>query len=193
MSTKIEGLLATCAQFVDELVALQLNHRIAIVAFGDLTEPGDKIVATDFTSKIDVVKLSLQRMPHFHGGTNKGESSFEALEKMLSLPFRPAVVKLAVLITDEPALQKNLKPKDLIAKLRAQEVITFVVSPDERYFKELAKQTGGQWYKVSAQTDFTTALNMFRIIAQDVTRVVASVYQLGDGKVHTYLQLKPPA
>jgi len=192
MSTKIEGLLATCAQFVDELVALQLNHRIAIVAFGDLTEPGDKIVATDFTHKIDVVKLSLQRMPHFHGGANKGESSLEALEKMMGLPFRPDVVKIAVLITDEPALQKNLKPKDIIAQLRVQEVITFVVSPDERYFKEMAKQTGGQWYKVSAKTDFTTALNMFRMVAQDVTRVVAAVYQLGDGKVNTYLQLKPP-
>jgi Mg-chelatase subunit ChlD len=192
MSTKIEGLLATCAQFVEELIALQLNQRIALVAFGDLTEPGDKIVATDFTDKLEVIKLRLQRIPHFHGGANKGESSLEALEKMLGLPFRTDVVKVAILITDEPALQKNRKPQEIIAQLRAHEVLTFVVSPDERYFKAMAKQTGGQWYKVSAKTDFTTALNMFRRVAQDMTHIVSSVYQLGDGRVQTYLQLKPP-
>jgi len=33
MSDKIEGLLATCAKFVDEFASLDLQHRVAIVAF----------------------------------------------------------------------------------------------------------------------------------------------------------------
>ena len=41
MSDKIESLLATCSRFVEDFNALRLNHRIAIVSFGDLRVPGD--------------------------------------------------------------------------------------------------------------------------------------------------------
>jgi hypothetical protein len=193
MSDKIEGLLSTCTRFVDELSTLHLDYQIAVVAFGDLTVPGDRIEATAFTNNIEKIKTDLQNVPRFGGGGNSGESSLEALEKALSLPFRSDTVKVIVLITDEPALQNNQLTADSMTKrLNRREILVFVVSPPLDYFKDMAKQNGGQWYQVSANTDLTSLLEMFKQMASKVSRVVSDVYRLADGKVGNYLQLKPP-
>lgn len=193
MSDKIKGLLQTCAKFVDRFGRLQMDSRIAIVAFGDLTVRTDKIVATSFTSNLQTTKTSLQKIPRFSGGGNRGESSLEALQKAMGLSFRDDVVKVLLLITDEPALQnRNVKVGDVIDDLRGGEYLTFVVSPPERYFKDMAVQTGGKWYKVSARTDFTDLLEMFGDIADRVTDTVADVYRLGDGRVSDYMRLAAP-
>ena len=87
MSDKIKGLLQTCAKFVDRFSRLQMDSRIAIVAFGDLTVKTDKIVATGFTNQIETTKTSLKKIPRFSGGGNRGESSLEALQKAMALGF----------------------------------------------------------------------------------------------------------
>ncbi|HZQ06404.1 MAG TPA: vWA domain-containing protein [Anaerolineae bacterium] len=193
MSDKIKGLLQTCAKFVDRFSRLQMDSRIAIVAFGDLTVRSDKIVATGFTNNIQTTKTSLQKIPRFSGGGNRGESSLEALQKAMALGFRNGVVKVLILITDEPALQnRNVQVGDVIEDLRGGEYLTFVVSPPEKYYKDMASRTGGKWYKVSANTDFTDLLEMFGDIASRVSDTVADVYRLGDGKVSNYLRLNAP-
>jgi hypothetical protein len=192
MSDKIDGLLTTCARFVDRFAALSLDYRVAIVAFGDLTVPGDKIETTAFTSKVEVIKRSLQIIPRYYGGRNEGESSLEALGKALSLPFRSNAVKVILLITDEPALQHNLYVSDMIGKLSSQEILAFVVSPPLAYFKDMANKTGGRWYQIAADTDFADLVDMFDRIARRISQVVSDVYKMGDGNVARYLQLKPP-
>ncbi len=192
MSDKIDGLLRTCAQFVDEFDSLNLDHRVAIVAFGDLTVPGDNIAATEFTQKVEVTKTSLRNIPRYGGGGNEGESSLEALQKTLRLSFRPDAVKVILLITDEPAHQRQLRAADMIKELVKREFMTFVISPPHSYFKDMARLTGGKWYRVAANTKLTDLLNMFRTIAANVSRTVSDVYQIGDGSVSKYLQLKPP-
>lgn len=194
MSDKIKGLLQTCAKFVDRFARLEMDSRIAIVAFGDLTVKTDKIVATGFTSHIETTKNSLKKIPRFSGGGNRGESSLEALQKAMALGFRENAVKVLILITDEPALQNyNLKVGDVIEQLCARELLTFVVATPERYYKEMASRSGGKWYKISANTDFTDLLEMFGDIASKVSETVADVYRLGDGRVSDYLRLNPPA
>ncbi len=192
MSDKIDGLLNTCAKFVDEFAALNLDHRMAIIAFGDLTVPGDKIVAMDFSSKVQVIKQSLQQIPRYSGGGNEGESSLEALDKALALPFRTNAVKVVILITDEPALQRKMRASDMTKRLAQKEFLAFVVSPPLDYFKEMAKKNGGKWYQVAANTDFTDLLEMFQQIAKKVSQVVSDVYKIGEGSVADYLRLKPP-
>jgi len=192
MSDKIDALLETCARFVDEFAGLNLSLRVAIVAFGDLTVFGDRIEATAFTSKVEVAKKSLANIPQYSGGGNEGESSLEALEKALALPFRASAVKAIILITDEPALQRSIRASDVINTLTRREVLTFAVSPPLGYFKEMAVKTGGKWYQVAANTDFTDLLEMFKEVAREVSQVVSDVYSIGDGSVAAYLQLKPP-
>jgi len=192
MSDKIDSLLETCQRFVDELAGLSLSHRIAVVAFGDLTVPGDDITTFGFTSRVEEVKRTLGNIPRYGGGGNEGESSFEALEKAIALPFRPNAVKAIVLITDEPALRHNIATEDLLGRLRSQEILAFVVSPPEEYYQQIARQTGGVWYQVSASTDFTDLIAMFQKLAARISSVVSDVYRIGSGSVSKYLQLKPP-
>ena len=192
MSDKIESLLATCSRFADDFNALHLNHRIAIVSFGDLRVPGDKIQNTAFTSDVEVTKKSLRHIPRNSGGGNQGESSLEALERALSLPFRPEAVKTIVLITDEPADQQRLRADDMIGRLTERELLVFVASPPYKYYQRMALRNGGQWYRISAHTRFNDLLNLFRDLARKVSQVVFDVYQVSDGSVAEYLRLKPP-
>lgn len=190
MSNKIEGLLNSCSRFVDEFADLGMNYRMAIVAFGDLNVKRDKIMATGFTENVEVVQKNLRNIPRFSGGGNNGESSLQALEKMMALSFRAGAVKVAILITDEPALQdRNLTVSAVTDQLTRNEILTFVISPSIGYFKEMAKRTGGKWYKVSARTDFRDMLDMFRRVAEQVSQVVSDVYRLGDGSVSGYRKL----
>jgi Mg-chelatase subunit ChlD len=192
MSDKIESLLATCSRFVEDFDALQLNHRMAIVSFGDLKVRGDKIQNTAFTSNVETVKKSLRHIPRNSGGGNEGESALEALERALSLPFRPDAVKTIVLITDEPAHQDRIRAEDMINRLVERECLVFVASPPQAYYKQLAARNGGKWYRVSAHTHFNDLLSLFRDLARKVSQVVFDVYQIGDGSVADYLRLKPP-
>ncbi len=192
MSDKIESLLATCSRFADDFNALHLNHRIAIVSFGDLRVEGDKIQNTAFTDNVEVTKKSLQNIPRNNGGGNEGESSLEALERALSLPFRSDAVKAIVLITDEAADQHHIRAADMIGRLCERELLVFVASPPHDYFKQMAQRNGGKWYKISAHTRFNDLLELFRDLARKVSQVVSDVYQVGDGSVANYLRLKPP-
>src|SRR5437870_4645437 len=49
MDNEIGGLLATSQTFVDELAKKEIDWQIAIISFGDLTVPGDQILATSFS------------------------------------------------------------------------------------------------------------------------------------------------
>jgi hypothetical protein len=190
MSDKIDGLLATSQRFVDEFVALGLSQRVAVVAFGDLTVPGDEITVFNFAEDIETIKRTLVNIPRYSGGGNLGESSLEALAEAMALPFRGNAVKAVILITDEPALQHGLSVNGTIHELAKREILTFVVSPSETYFQEMARATGGRWYEVSSGPDFTNLLEIFRGVAVKVSQVVSDVYRLGSGSVSKYLQLK---
>jgi len=192
MSNKIESLLATCSRFADDFNALHLNHRIAIVSFGDLRVRGDRIQNTAFTADVEVTKKSLKNIPRNSGGGNEGESSLEALDRALSLPFRPDAVKAIVLITDEPADQHQVHADAMIGRLAEREMLVFVASPPHDYYKQLAQRNGGKWYKISAHTNFKDLLDLFKDLARKVSQVVFDVYQVGDGSVADYLRLKPP-
>lgn len=191
MSDKIEGLLNTCTKFVDEFAALRLDHRIGIVAFGDLTVEGDRIVATKFTNNIETTKESLSKIPRYSGGGNEGESSFDAMDKAMARPFRQEAVKVLVLITDEPGLEHdNITAREIIRRLEQEEFLTFVVATPDNYYKEMGEKSGGKWYQVSGSSDFTDLLDTFREMAKKVSKVVADVHKLGQGSVKDYLRLK---
>lgn len=192
MSDKIDGLLATCARFTQEFAALRLNHRIAVMAFGDLNVPGDRIQVTGFTDNLDTTLKSLRNIPRFGGGGNEGESSLEAMEKAIGLPYRSGAVKVLILITDEPAHQRRLKASEITARLAQGEFLVFTVTPPYNYFKEMAARNGGRWYRISASTDFTDLLKIFEQVARHVSQAVSDVYRLGDGRVSGYLKTRPP-
>lgn len=190
MDDKIDGLLETCAEFADEFGKFNLDQRMAVVSFGDLYVPGDRIEAIPFTEKVSIVKDSLKQIPRNSGGGNEGESSLEALEKALSLGFRQNAVKTFILITDEPAHQREIRAEEMTKELVGKEILTFVVSPPFRYFKEMAEKTGGFWFQVAADTDLKSILGIFRDLVKIVSAIVTDVHQLGKGSVARYRQLR---
>ncbi|HUV71742.1 MAG TPA: vWA domain-containing protein [Clostridia bacterium] len=190
MSDKIDGLLQTCVQFADEFANEGLDQRMAIVSFGDLYVPGDKIEATTFTPKVAVIQDCLERIPRNSGGGNEGESSLEAVTKALQLGFRPEAVKTIILITDEPAHQREIRAEEVTKRLLKQEVVTFVVSPPYRYFQEIAEKTGGSWFQVTATTDFRSILEVFRKLTKAVSIMARDVHEISGGSIERYLQLK---
>lgn len=192
MSSKIESLLATCEQFVDEFAQMKLDHRIAVIAFGDLRVRGDRIERTAFTANIETTRQSLRHIPRFSGGGNEGESPLEAIQAAREMSYRPKAVKVIILITDEPAHQDKYTARDMTANLMEDEFLVFTVSPDIDYYKKMAGKNGGKWYRISAHTDFTDLLDMFKDLANKVSNTVSNVYKLSDGSVSQYLQLNSP-
>ena len=192
MDDKINGLLQTCAKFLDELARKRIDWRIAVIAFGDLTVPGDTIQATGFMNNVETVKKVLMSVPRNNGGGNDGESSLEAIDKALSLRnYRKNAIKAFIVITDEPALQNHRSAATMIKTLRSKEIIAFVVSPEYQYYEDMATQTGGQWFQITPTTDFTSILKMFDKLTETITQTVETI-QLHGGTVSRYLQLKAP-
>jgi hypothetical protein len=192
MNDKIDGLIESCETFVDRLAKKHIDWAAAVVGFGDLTVEGDRIVATQFSSNAGRVKTLLRGLPRYSGGGNEGESSLEALQAALAQPgFRDEAIKVFVLITDEPALQRQLRPSAVSGKLREAGAITFVLSPKIKYFRSMAADTGGQWWNVESGGDFARILEVFDSIATKVASTVAAVQRLTGGDVKEYLSLPP--
>ncbi|HEY1456450.1 MAG TPA: vWA domain-containing protein [Candidatus Dormibacteraeota bacterium] len=192
MNDKIDGLVETCQSFVDRLATRHIDWAAAVVGFGDLTVEGDRIVATPFSSNTERVKALLRGLPRYSGGGNDGESSLEAVQAALNQPgFRGDAMKVVILITDEPALQKKLKPAAITGRLREAGAITFILSPDLKYFRSMAADTGGHWWKVESGGDFSKILAIFDRIATQVASTVAAVHKLTGGDVKEYLGLPP--
>ncbi len=190
MNDKIDGLIESCESFVDRLATKRIDWAAAVVGFGDLTVEGDKIVATPFSSSADRVKALLRGLPRYSGGGNEGESSLEAMQAALDQRgFRPEAMKVVVLITDEPALQRNLRPATITGRLREAGAIAFVLSPNIKYFRSMATDTGGYWWKVDSGGDFSRILDVFDKIATRVASTVAAVHKLTGGNVKEYLGL----
>jgi ubiquinone biosynthesis protein UbiJ len=190
MNDKIDALIQTCQSFVDKLATRHIDWAAAVVGFGDLTVEGDRIVATPFSSSADRVKALLRGLPRYSGGGNEGESSLEALQAALDQPgFRQDAMKVVVLITDEPALQRQLRPATMSGRLRESGVITFVLSPKIKYFQAMATETGGQWWNVKSGGDFSQILAVFDSIATKVASTLAAVHRLTGGDVKEYLGL----
>jgi hypothetical protein len=105
MSDKIDGLINCMTGFVDQLGKLSLDWQISVVPFGDLTVPGDRVeLQLPFVKTVDLAKQQLRQMPRFSGGANQGESSIDAILGAIGKPWRNNTVRIAVLLTDEPAL-----------------------------------------------------------------------------------------
>lgn len=189
MSDKIEGLVACTVDFVRELAGLDLQWRISVVPFGDLTVPGDRIVGDlPFVSTQSEVEYQLRTMIRNSGGGNLGESSIEAVTAGLEKQYRPHAVEIIILLTDEPALGEE-RASDLSRELQAREVVAFVVSPDLPYFRDLAVSSGGAWLPIGAAVDMAGILQLLRELASRVALVAHRIHELGGGSVAAYQAL----
>jgi len=190
MSDKIAGLVASCTTFADRFAAQDLDWRIALVAFGDLTVRGDRIMASGYTHDITRVHRELGALPPNSGGGNDGESSLEAIEKMIGLGARADALRLAILLTDEPPLDhRGAKLASVLGQLTRAKILTFTVAPDLPAYRRIAAETGGRWFPIAAGSDFSSILDMFARVVASVTATVSQIQLEAGGDVERYLAL----
>lgn len=196
MDDKIEALLLTCRDFVDEAKKLGLDLNFSLISFGDISVPfgGDRIeLVVSLTEDVGRMKEGLERIPRNNGFGNTGESCLEAIQEAFKIDYRAKAVKVMVLITDEPALQHQISVEKVIGQLGEREFLVFVIAIDTSYYREMATKNGGFWKEIGLQTSLVEILRMFEEMAKKVSQVAKAVHLLGKGSVKEYLKLKPPS
>jgi len=189
MSNKIDGLVLCMDTLVDELGKLALDWRVTTVPFGDLTVPGDRIVADQpFVSDVQSASRQLRSMPRFSGGGNAGESSIEAMLAASQKTYRPQAVKALILITDEPALGSLQSLLTVDGALCALDAACFTVAPNLPYYKAWAEQHGGEWRLVGSSVDTSAMMQLFTSLLGKIATVADSIHRLGGGSVRAYLE-----
>ncbi|MBI2305304.1 MAG: VWA domain-containing protein [Chloroflexi bacterium] len=189
MDHEIVGLMKTCEKFANAVAQRNIDYRMGIVAFGDLTiQPPDKMVAFPLIANAQRIAHAFGEVLEKHrtsGGGNTGESSVDALwQAAEGFRFRQDAVKVFLLFTDEPPLDPDTKQRTMaytIQEFKKRQIVCFCITGPDEGFKRLAKETKGDWFLISAGTDFLGILNkLFQRVA-DVTVEVGLRLPSGSG------------
>lgn len=124
MSRSIAQLKEKCVAFSTALRGQDLEHRFALVGFGDTNEP-DWIDTHAFTADVEQFKQNVSRIKRFDGG-DLPESALDAIEQALSLSFADNSIRRFYLVTDaayhEPT-RSGRKAADLAAQLAEKQIL----------------------------------------------------------------------
>jgi hypothetical protein len=173
MQDKIDGLLDISAKFAYKLEEQGSDYRLAMVCFGALEE--DSVIREVFypSDSLDDFQAFLKTLNDYGGGR---EDQITAIRYAITqLNYRSGVQKVLILITDEPLYGweaeragEPLPLEDwgrLVNELQRNQFTAFSVSPDEKYFREMAAETGGRFYDIEKNRNFTDILI---IIAEEI-------------------------
>jgi hypothetical protein len=144
-----------------------------MVCFGTLEE--DSVIREIFypSNNLEEFRAFLKTVKDHGGGR---EDQITAIRHAITqLKYRSGVQKVLILITDEP-LYGNEAAKTgeplpledwnrLVNELQRNQFTAFSVSPDEKYFREMAAETGGRFYDIEKNRNFTDILI---IIAEEI-------------------------
>lgn len=98
MNRSIATLRDRCVQFSEAMRQQRIQHRFALVGFGDTAEPEWRDVRP-FTADVAVFRQGVESLRRFDGG-DLPESSLDALLAALQLPFDEQAMRRFYLVTD---------------------------------------------------------------------------------------------
>ena len=145
MTPFIDELKEKCVAFSEQLKKQALDHRFALIGFGDVEE-APWLDVHEFSADVDRFQRSVGRIERFDGG-DFPESALDALEEALKLPFEEGAIRRFYLVTDaryhEPS-RSGLSAADLAARLEGARVFLHVFSRSqyEDDYRRLFAQTG---------------------------------------------------
>ena len=145
MTPFIDELKEKCVTFSAQLRKQALDHRFALIGFGDVEE-APWLDCHEFTGDVVQFQGSVSRMERFDGG-DFPESALDALEEALKLPFDEGAVRRFYLVSDarfhEPS-RSGLSAADVAARLEGARVFLHVFSRSqyEDDYRRLFAQTG---------------------------------------------------
>jgi len=166
MREEIKGVKNTCIAFAEELESKGRDYRLGLVAFDDAVEgvygTGGRLTddAREFKRWIGGLKAD--------GGDDDPENDFGALKEASQMDFRDEAQRVFILITDAPPHHYGDRPDggvrfddpDLTADritaiLQKQSVTVYAVAYDHGDFREIVRETGGRFYNIHTEPDFT--------------------------------------
>ena len=129
MTRFIDELKEECVAFSQKLKGQALDHRFALIGFGDVEE-APWLDVHEFTGDVSEFQESVSRIERFDGG-DFPESALDALEEALRLPFDDGAIRRFYLVTDaryhEPT-RSGQSAVEVAAQLDEQRVLLHVFS-----------------------------------------------------------------
>ena len=142
MSRSIAELKEKCVTFSEALTKQALEHRFALIGFGDAKE-GAWLDKHGFTSDVGQLRKSVDGIKRFDGG-DLPESALDALEEALTIPCDPAAIRRFYLVTDAPfhdPARTGATARQIAQRLEAERVVLHVFSRRE-YRQEYVRLLG---------------------------------------------------
>ena len=182
MSEEIDGVIRTSIAFADELESKGRDYRLGLVTFGDVVlsvyRSDDTLTdsAEQFKDWVSVLSAN--------GGEGDPENTYGALKRALQMQFRSEAQKIFILITDAPAHVYGDAPDgggsfddpDLVLGrigdlLNEKSISVYAITPSFPDFTSLAEITGGRFYDLDNNPDFTG-------IIEEIGETIASQYRI---------------
>lgn len=181
MDPQIEGVRDGIGRFMEEMKNNDLEFRVGLVAFRDITVDQEslKVLTFDkdkketFTTDPKVFSAEVGKLEAMGGG-DPPESSLEGLVEASKLPFRRGALKVLLLITDDlPKTEgkKSLKMEEAIKELKEKAIdqIHLIVKegdlPTYRKLREVAK---GGFFDLQEASKGKQFASLLPVLSQEV-------------------------
>lgn len=186
MSGEIEGVKDNIKDFMDFIQSEGLSVEVGLIAFRDL-EYGEKpdllkFNGRPFTKQATEFKAQVSTLHPDGGGSNPGESSFDAIALACQQPFNEDVTKILVLITDEPPLIPDGRIRSVEDVIRAMNRVPidqlYIVIPESlnSYYASLHNAIKGEIFPMGSGGRGGTG---FRKVLLDIGRSISVTTRIG--------------
>lgn len=195
MGGEVEGVKDTCISFAQELESQGRDYRLGLVTFWDdvrgVYESDGSLTddVAEFKSWIETIH------PMSGEGDGEAENDFGALKRATQMQFRGGAQRVFILITDAPAHHygdsrdggvtfddPDLTIDRTVAILQGAAATVYVVAEDDAEFQRIASDTGGRFYDLDVEPDFTGIIDEIGgIIARQFRLVYRSARPTHDG------------
>jgi hypothetical protein len=163
-----------CIEFADTVRAGGRNVRLGLVGFGDVPR-GEPVRSFPPTGDLQLFQSEVDALPPTPGG-DEPESSVDALEAALALPFRRGAVICFIHITDADT-HRQQELAAIRTRLESDGIVAFVVSrPQWRPVYEPLCVGGGEFFSIE-QASFEIQQARFERILERLADSIISAIQ----------------
>jgi VWFA-related protein len=184
MGGEVEGVKDTCITFAQQLKDKGRDYRLGLVTFWDEVK-GMYQSDGSLTSDVAEFKSWIESIHPVSGqGAGDLENDFGALKQASQMKFRDGAQRVFILITDAPPHHYGDAPDDgvsfedpdltvdrIIPILQGAAVTVFAVAANQAEYRQIVSETGGHFYDLETESDFTGIIN-------EIGGIIASQYRL---------------
>lgn len=182
MSEEIKGVIRTSLAFADQLVSKGRDYRLGLVTFSDqvlqVYRQDDALSdqAEEFKGWVSGLKAE--------GGDGDPENAYGAIKRAAQMKYRDGAQKIIILITDAPPHKygdaddggqrfddPDLSSTRILDLLKGKGISVYAVTPAYTEFTTLAADSGGQFYDLKVNPDFTSMI-------EEIGETLANQYRI---------------